>query len=73
MAPEQLAALDAQVSTLDRDIAQRVRRLMIESGASLDVALLAIQDADRTRAAHKAREERRRRLRGLLAYIGALG
>lgn len=72
MVGERLAALDAQAHALDRDIAQRVRRLVVECGASPDVALLAIQEADRNIMAHTAPYTRGRRLRGLRALIGAL-
>lgn len=72
MAPERLAALDARVSALDRDVAQRVLRLVAECGASLDVALLAIQEADRTTRGRAASLAPERRPRGLRALFGVL-
>lgn len=73
MAPERLAALDARVNALDHDAAQRVLRLVAECGASLDVALLAIQEADRAaRARGAASLAPERRLRGLRALFSVL-
>jgi hypothetical protein len=46
MAPHDRVALEAQVNALDRETADRVTRLVFECSASLDLALLAVQDAD---------------------------
>jgi hypothetical protein len=49
MAPHEIAALEAQVNGLDRETAQRVTRLVFECSVSLDLALLAVQDANSAR------------------------
>jgi hypothetical protein len=46
MAPHDMVALEAQVNALDRETAERVTRLVFECSASLDLALLAVQDAN---------------------------
>ena len=46
MAPLDIAALEAQVNALDRETAERVTRLVFECSVSLDLALLAVQDAN---------------------------
>jgi len=46
MAPNDIAALEAQIDALDRETAERVTRLVFECSASLDLALLAVQDAN---------------------------
>jgi hypothetical protein len=49
MAPHDIVALEAQVNALDRETAERVTRLVFECSASLDLALLAVQDANSDR------------------------
>jgi hypothetical protein len=48
MTSDEITALEAQVSQLDRDTARRVARLVLECRVSLRLALLAVQDADRS-------------------------
>jgi hypothetical protein len=45
MSAEELT-LEAQIEALDRETACRVALLVVECGASLSLALLAVQDAD---------------------------
>jgi hypothetical protein len=46
MTSHDIDTLEAQVNALDRETAERVTRLVFECNASLDLALLAVQDAD---------------------------
>ncbi len=46
MAPEEIAALTAQVEQLDGETARRVARLVLECNASLRLALSAVQEAN---------------------------
>jgi len=46
MAPHDSNPLDAKVNALDRDTAERVTRLVFECSVSLDLALMAVQDAN---------------------------
>ena len=48
MAPQEIAALAAQVNGLDRETARRVARLVLECNASLQLALSAVQEANRS-------------------------
>ncbi len=48
MAAQPFAALEAQVNALDHDTALRVALLVLECQASLELALIAVQEADRT-------------------------
>jgi hypothetical protein len=42
---EEITAIEEQIEALDRETACRVARLVVECGASLSLALLAVQDA----------------------------
>jgi hypothetical protein len=42
---QDIAAIEAQIEALDKETACRVARLVVECGASVPVALLAVQDA----------------------------
>jgi len=46
MAPNETVAFEAQVNALDRETAERVTRLVFECSVTLDLALMAVQDAD---------------------------
>jgi hypothetical protein len=46
MSREEMNVLEAQVSGLDHEIARRVTDLVTQCGASLNLALQAVQDAD---------------------------
>jgi hypothetical protein len=56
MAPEEFTALEAQIDALDRESACRVARLVIECGASIPLAMLAVADANTRRADGAARQ-----------------
>ncbi len=43
-----MTLLESRLSMLDQETARRVTRLVFECSASLDMALLAVQDANRT-------------------------
>jgi hypothetical protein len=47
MTPQEYAAL-ARIDALDKKTACRVARLVVECGASVSLALLAVLDADQT-------------------------
>jgi hypothetical protein len=47
MTSHEIIAIEAQVSALDRETAERVTRLVFECSASLDLALMAVQDANK--------------------------
>ena len=57
MAPHDIAALEAQVNALDRETAERVTRLVFEFSASLDLALLAVQDANSGRQVCQSQQQ----------------
>jgi hypothetical protein len=61
MAPHDIVALEAQVNALDRETAERVTRLVFECSASLDLALLAVQDANSSMQTFQARQASTRR------------
>jgi hypothetical protein len=50
MAPEEFKALDAQIDALDNESACRVARLVVECGASIQLAMQAVADANTRRA-----------------------
>jgi hypothetical protein len=47
MTTHEIAALEAQVNALDRETAERVTRLVFECSASLNLALQAVQEANK--------------------------
>jgi hypothetical protein len=57
MTSHEIIAIEAQVSALDRETAERVTRLVFECSASLDLALLAVQDADSGEQTHHAQPQ----------------
>ena len=70
MAPYEIAALEARINALDGDTAQRVTHLVFECSASLDLALLAVQEVNRSQEKER-QPSTRRRIERVLAYIGA--
>ena len=63
MAPQEIAALAAQVEELDSETARRVARLVVECNASLRLALSAVNEANRnTRIQNAPRAAARRTL-----------
>jgi hypothetical protein len=56
IASDEITALQAQVNQLDRDTARRVARLVMECCVSLQLALLAVQDADRNNPKRNPRQ-----------------
>lgn len=48
MATQPLTALEAQLNALDEATACRVARLVLECRSSLELALVAVQEANRT-------------------------
>jgi len=58
MAPHDIVALEAQVNALDRETAERVTRLVFECSASLDLALLAVKDANNSTQTSQSQEAR---------------
>ena len=65
MAAQPLTALEAQVNALDKETARRVARLVLECRSSLELALVAVQEANRTASPY--RDDQQPRLRGRLA------
>ena len=59
MTAHDIAVLEAQVNALDRETAERVTRLVFECSASLDLALLAVQDANNGEQTCQAQEQPR--------------
>jgi len=57
------------VNALDQATALRVTRLVVECGASLAMALLAVQEADREVMVNAKRRTRRRGPKRILAFI----
>jgi hypothetical protein len=47
MAPYKIITIEDQVNALDQETAERVTRLVFECSASLDLAILAVQDANK--------------------------
>ena len=67
MAAQPYAALEAQLNALDRDTARRVARLVLECRASLELALIAVQEANRREQSGAG--DRQPRPRHRLAHI----
>jgi len=70
MAARNILALEDQVNGLDRETAERVTRLVFECSASLDLALLAVQDANSTTQAFQAQPAKQGRSAILLRFAG---
>jgi hypothetical protein len=70
MAAQPFAALEAQVNALDKDTARRVARLVLECRSSLELALVAVQEANCTPP--PCTDDLQPRLRGRLASILAV-
>jgi hypothetical protein len=71
MTQSELALLENQLNTLDQDTARRVTRLVFECSASLDLALMAVQEADRARSGQSRQPGHRRPGAGILAALRA--
>ena len=63
--------LETQLDTLDEDTAQRVMHLVFECNASLDLALLAVQDANWRLARERTPARARRKGAGIFAALWA--
>jgi hypothetical protein len=70
MAAQPFTALEAQMNALDHDTALRVALLVLECQASLELALIAVQEADRT-APSCADDQRRHSCRRLAPALDA--
>jgi hypothetical protein len=71
MTSQQIAALTAEVNALDKETARRVARLVLECRASLELALLAVQDANGGPQAQVERTRARKRFARAFARIQA--
>jgi hypothetical protein len=67
MTAQPFTALEAQVNALDHDRARRVALLVLECQASLELALTAVQEADRT--APPCADDQRPHSRHRLAHV----
>lgn len=67
------ATLEAQLSALDQETAQRVRHLVVECNASLDLALLAVHETNLNIEKGRAHGSARYKGPGIIALLaGAL-
>jgi hypothetical protein len=57
MAPYKIITIEDQVNALDQETAERVTRLVFECSASLDLAILAVQDANSDKQTHQTQTE----------------
>ena len=71
MTSHDIAELETPVDTLEQDTAQRVTRLVAECGVSPDLALLAVQDANRSMPNEGRQSRSRRTVAGVLAALWA--
>jgi hypothetical protein len=71
MTSHNMTSLETQLSTLDPDTAQRVLHLVFECNASLDLALLAVQDANQSLSKERRRLSYRHKGAGIIAALWA--
>jgi hypothetical protein len=57
MAAYKIITIEDQVNALDQETAERVTRLVFECSASLDLAILAVQDANSDKQTHQTQTE----------------
>ena len=69
MTSQQIAALTAEVNALDKETARRVARLVLECRASLELALLAVQDANSGLQARVEQPKARKRQAHILSWM----
>jgi hypothetical protein len=66
-----MTELETQLNTLDQETAQRVTRLVFECSASLDLALLAVHDANRNGREESRQLRPRHKIANILATLWA--
>jgi hypothetical protein len=71
MTSHDIAALETQVDALDQETAERVTRLVFECNASVSLAILAVQDANRTVYEQGKQSSSRHKAAGVLAALRA--
>jgi hypothetical protein len=69
MTSHDLTTPETKISTLDQDTVQRVLRLVFECNASLELALLAVQDANRRLDQERTQSKPRQKRAGLIAAL----
>jgi hypothetical protein len=71
MTSQDFAAIEAQIEELDKETACRVARLVVECGAPVPVALLAVQDANTSQqsAAEQKQPQPRQNLMHLFSLL----
>jgi hypothetical protein len=71
MTSHSLTELETPLDTLDQDTAQRVTRLVAECSVSPALALLAVEDANRSMYKEERQSRPRRTVAGILAALWA--